>query len=438
VKANVDRSAVDAPSSRVGAPRLLLLSGSPLAWLLIVSLVARVIIVFVVGTPTPEHQAVYEDANRYDTLAWHMAQGRGFVNAFGVPEAKDPPLLPAVLAPVYLVFGHNYQVARVFFIIVGLLTVVALYWLTRALFGPRVALATGVIAALYPDLVSYSGLTMTESVYIPALLAAMIAFIRGLETNRPLMFAGAGAFIGLAALARPEAAPASVVLALVVVLLPLSGLRVRLRNSAIIVGTALVVLLPWTARNAVQFHAFLPVSTGAGVGLYVGSYLPWSGLDARAGQSIYTQPFYSRLTSGRDEIGQDHVLLAQAARQIRQHPLGYARLLPRKFFVLFRNSDSNGIYGAANESHVAKALLELIYVAVLTAIVVGLISVARRRSVIELAYLTIPAYLTVVHVLTIPAARYAFPIILLLLPLAGLGLISIIDRRAGRASTART
>jgi len=405
---------------------------SPLALLLLASLVIRIVVVFVVGTPTPEHEnIVSHDDVRYDILAWHLAQGKGYINSFGIAEAKDPPLLPIALAPVYVLFGHSYQAARIFLIALVCVSVAALYWLTMELFDRRAAVATGILAAVYPDLVSYSGLTLTESLYIPTLALALVGFAKGVKTGHSLPFVLSGLLFGCASLTRPEAIAVPVILALAVAIFVAQPFPRRVRNSVLIVGASFVVICPWTIRNAVQLHAFLPVSAGSGIAFYVGSYLPWSGLDIRGGESIYAQPFFQNLFRGRSTVDADQYLMHVAIEQIKQHPLGYIRLIPRKLYYLFRSTDSNGIYAGHGKLLLIKAGIEALYIVILTLIVCGIVRALWRPHPLVLLYLVVPGYLTLIHVLTIPAARYAFPIVSLLLPFGGLTLAYVRQRLRG-------
>ena len=59
---------------------------------------------------------------------------------------------------------------------------------------------------------------------------------------------------------------------------------------------------------------------------------------------------------------------------------------------------------------------------------IGLLWSRINRPPLLLVYLTIPLYLTALHALTIPATRYGFPIIVLLLPFAALGLLEVASR----------
>jgi hypothetical protein len=76
---------------------------------------------------------------------------------------------------------------------------------------------------------------------------------------------------GLAALVRPNGIALVVGLVLGTLLLRRSNERARWLSLAAMALGLLLVLAPWTIRNAVVFHAFVPVSTGGGELLYMGT-----------------------------------------------------------------------------------------------------------------------------------------------------------------------
>jgi hypothetical protein len=51
-------------------------------------------------------------------------------------------------------------------------------------------------------------------------------------------------------------------------------------------GGALLVIAPWTARNAIALDRFVPISTGGGQVLFAGSYLPSGGDPEAVGREV--------------------------------------------------------------------------------------------------------------------------------------------------------
>src|SRR5262249_20762072 len=114
--------------------------------------------------------------------------------------------------------------ARLFLCVLGSGTCVIVYLLARAIFGHRVGLITGILAAIYPGLFIYDGWLYSESVYTFFLTAFVYSLSRlqqsgqrlsakeknGDLTTRQLhlRYSGwaiaAGASLALAALTRPN------------------------------------------------------------------------------------------------------------------------------------------------------------------------------------------------------------------------------------------
>ena len=89
-------------------------------------------------------------------------------------------------------------------------------------------------------------------------LAATLALIHGTRAESPRAFGLAGLLLGLASLTRSEA-----VLLLALLVVPLAFLhspRRRVACTAFAVLAFAVAVMPWTARNALRFDAFIPIS----------------------------------------------------------------------------------------------------------------------------------------------------------------------------------
>jgi hypothetical protein len=87
----------------------------------------------------------------------------------------------------------------------GAALVVPSFMIARRLWGSRVAAFAGLFAVLHPNLISASAAATTESFYSFLLMCALYLFLRGLDGGGVRLYASAGAALGLAWLARPEA-----------------------------------------------------------------------------------------------------------------------------------------------------------------------------------------------------------------------------------------
>jgi 4-amino-4-deoxy-L-arabinose transferase-like glycosyltransferase len=284
------------------------------------------------------------DAGSYLTLASYIAHtgdyslshasGSGAGGTRG-PSAYFAPGYPYFLALVDLIDGHAVrrdgaiQPARASQAVLGTITVALIGLVALELFGPVAGLIALILAAVYPVGIELAGTLVAESLLTPLVLAAVYAGLRVRRAGKPVTkygwVAGAGVLTGLATLTHENA---------VLIILPLIAAvwtaRPRLEPRSLAAPALLIVItaltiVPWTIRNAVVMHRFIPVSDETGITL-VGTYNPASA--ANPGLPYKWRIFYGipgerplireagRLTE--PEIGDK--LQHQALHYIAQHP----------------------------------------------------------------------------------------------------------------------
>jgi hypothetical protein len=137
---------------------------------------------------------------------------------------------------------------------------------------------------------------------------------------------GAGFFLGLAALTRVNG--------IIIVLALLTGLWVlargrRLKTSALLIGTAVLVTVPWIVRDAIVFHTFVPASDESGYTL-AGTYNDASRTNSSNPAAWLPNPGkpYTAILHRHDlnEVQMDSKLQAAAFHYIGKHPTYLARV----------------------------------------------------------------------------------------------------------------
>jgi 4-amino-4-deoxy-L-arabinose transferase-like glycosyltransferase len=272
-----------------------------------------------------------QDAYDYDRHAISIAAGDGYPESGyardGGPTALRPPAYPYALGGVYALTGDSLTAGRLFNALLGALAVLLLYLIVKAIWGPRVALLAGALAALFPPLVLLSRDLLAESLFIVFELAAVLCVLRFRRSGGALRWAvGAGALCGLAALTR------EVGLLLILPIAMGTWLSYRRWSPSGLLGPALVAvsaclaISPWTLRNAVEFGRFIPVASSTGFSL-AGTYNRVSFEDTAhhaAWRTPVLVPEYSALFDkhGIDEATIDATLRTDAIRFAWQHP-GY-------------------------------------------------------------------------------------------------------------------
>ncbi len=246
--------------------------------ILLVALGLRVAYVLRTSSFVPQ-----QDGHSYDLLARGLATGHGWVMG---KSAYRPPGYPFFLAAIYKVVGvphavglpgaaaadGGYTAVRLVEAVLATGTVALIGIMASEVAGRRVALISMAIAAVYLPLILVGVSMMTESLLVPLLLAGTVSALRSRRSaHRWRWVVTAGVFAGLAALTRGNGLVAAPALACVV----WTG-RPRFRRQSLgapallLVVTALTVS-PWTVRNAIAQHAFIPVTTELGATL-AGTY----------------------------------------------------------------------------------------------------------------------------------------------------------------------
>ena len=205
-----------------------------------------------------------------DETMWLMALRRipsaGF-SPFANYPIFHPPLYPYFLAAAHAVTGSLTGI-KVLQALLGSLLIPALYRLGRASFGQRAGIGAAAIAALYPELIWYAAHFWCETLFLVFFWWALERTVAASSGGSLRDAALAGALFGLAVLTRETLL---YVMPMAALFLVFAGGQRRLRHGVILVAVALAFVLPWTARNWIQFHAFIPVSTGGGLNLYQGN-----------------------------------------------------------------------------------------------------------------------------------------------------------------------
>jgi 4-amino-4-deoxy-L-arabinose transferase-like glycosyltransferase len=218
----------------------------------------------------PEVPAI-GDASAYHHLANNLADGHGYIRPFDYellglerPTAEYPPLFSTLLAVPSLAGAESVDAHRMFAALMGVGGVVLVGLLGRRVHSENAGLVAAALAALWPMLFLSEGILMAEALYVPLVTASLLCAYRAFDSPTPIRFLGLGLVLGLATLTRAEGALLALIL-VVPLCFNLPNVELGRRFLALVfavVGFALLVV-PWTARNAVQLDAFVPVSNNS-------------------------------------------------------------------------------------------------------------------------------------------------------------------------------
>jgi 4-amino-4-deoxy-L-arabinose transferase-like glycosyltransferase len=231
------------------------------------------------------------DAVAYQRLAQSLSEHGSFdARAPGAAHEVQPssayaPGLPLLAATVFWIAGGPHlTLLLVLLAVVGAAAVPLTYLLGARLSGPLAGLLGAAAIAVYPALLQYQSLLLTEPLAATLLAGGLLSYMNAASNRTPppplrrpraaVRWIVTGALFGLLALVRPEYLAIAALLPLVA--LAWNG-RGGLRRAAVAAAVSLlataVVLAPWTIRNAIALDRLVPISTGGGKALYIGTYL---------------------------------------------------------------------------------------------------------------------------------------------------------------------
>ncbi len=383
-----------------------------------------------------------DDSRAYYALAKALYEE----GSYGGPEFEDSsdwspgaPLLYA--AGFYATGGAREGTARIVEALLGLAAILVVFLLGRRLGGPAAGLLAAFAMAVYPPFIHSTGELTSESPALLTLPAAVLAFLWASERERLRAWLVPGLLFGLTAMFRPEylaVGAAFVVLVAIRVGAP-RGWRLGAAGAVLALFALLVPIVPWMVRNAVVLDRVVPISTGGGKALYVGTFLPADGEyqrvkallveryehrrlepNSEALDQVDPTPLFDRVADRYPDLPRDSALGKIGKENFSEYfgddPGGYLAMTARKVGRMW----SSGV-GEAMSSGVGRAV-QILLVALGVA---GLALLGVRRRWWELVALATPvALVTVVGAISLAAPRRNEVLMTLVFPLAALALSS--------------
>jgi 4-amino-4-deoxy-L-arabinose transferase-like glycosyltransferase len=392
-----------------------------------------------------------DDAHAYYALSKALYEE----GSYGGPEFDDSsdwspgaPLLYA--ASFYATGGAREGTARIVELLLGMAAIVVVFLLGRRIACGPAGLIAAFGMAVYPPFIHSTGALYSEPPAMLTLPAAVLTFMWASEKERMSAWLVPGLLFGLTALTRPE------FLVVGVVFVVLAALRVGrqrgwqtgVAGAALLFVAFMAAIIPWTVRNAVVLDRVVPISTGGGKALYVGTYLPADGdyqrvkavlvrrylhRDLKPGSAaldaVDPTPLFDRVAARYPHLARDQALgkigKEDFSKYFGEDPAGYLAMTARKVWRMW----SAGV-GEAMSSTAGRAIQVLIVALALG----GLGVLGWRRRWWDLVAMATPlAIVTVVGAVSLAASRRNEVLMTLVFPLAGAALA----RAGGALSSSR-
>ncbi len=284
-----------------------------------------------------------------------LALGGGYRLKDGQPTAYYPIGYPAILAVWFWLMQHspfpNHWITATMTLnlIFSTASIALAGILGRRLAGPWVGAVTAVIVALFPNLIFHSATILTETTFNFVFLVALVVFCWHPWNDRVPSWGRLVAF-GLLLAVSIEIRPiALLVLPMVLIALwRIGGRRLALERFGLVLGLVVIVMIPWTVRNAVVMKAFLPIGTTTGDNLCIGNN------PTANGHYGYPKSCYGNIPSdGRRpkfETQRNSVETSRALKWIVNHPSQQPRLIWQRLYWEFEN-DHDAVAAVQSYGH---------------------------------------------------------------------------------------
>ena len=384
-----------------------------------------------------------DDARAYYALSKALYE-EGSYGGASFRDASDwspgAPLLYA--AAFYATGGAREGVARIVELLLGLAAIVVAYLLGRRINCRPAGLIAAFAVAIYPPFIHSTGALFSEPPAILTLPAGVLAFLWASEQERLRAWLLPGLLLGLTALIRPEYLLVGVAFAFLAAIRVgrARGWQPGLAGAGLLVAALLVPIVPWTVHNQVVLDRTVPISTGGGKALYVGTFLPADGEYQRvkallvrrylhrelepgseALERVDPAPLFDRVAARYPDLPRDSALgkigKDNLATYFGEDPLGYAAMTLRKVWRMW----SGGI-GEAMSSTAGRVVQVLIILLGL----IGLGVLASRRRWWDLVAMATPiALVTMVGAVSLAAPRRNEILMALVFPLVGVALARV-------------
>jgi hypothetical protein len=362
-------------------------------------------------------------------IAYAVAEGRGFSSAFRTntgPTAWLTPVYPLIVAAVFRVFG--VFTAKAFYAVILLNSVfsaaacVPIFFAGRKMGGIVVGSLAAWLWAIFPNAVIMPFEWVWDTA-LSALLAAAIlwATLELAESPRWRDWCFYGLLWGFTLMTNPALGT------LLPFLVGWAAWRARrlghLRMARPLLAVGLVILccVPWTLRNYLAFHRFVPLRSNLAFELWLGNN---DIFDPHAvnGRKVITRFEEERRYTQLGEMAYMQEKWAKALPFIRTHPALVLQLSARKVLATWLGSEKPLQDFLGTDS----PFIRLLFAANLLApigMVAGIIVLPVKRNLYWFPMAVVPAVYPILYYITHTSLRYRHAIDPAVLLLTALGCV---------------
>ena len=362
-------------------------------------------------------------------IAYSIASGKGYSSPFqrdSGPTAWLAPVYPYILAGIFKLFGiyslPSFFAALSLNILFSAGACVPIFYTGKRIAGIGVGSAAAWLWAIFPNAVIIPFEWIWDTCLSALLVATLLwATLELAESRRVRDWSFYGLLWGFALLTNPAIA------LLFPELLVWAAYRIRDRAHAaswlmrpvLAAALALLCCLPWTIRNYVQFHKFIPLRSNFAFELYIGNNENYDDQHrSRPGAITQDREIFRYLHMGETAFMEEEKRKAEAF--IVEHPRIELWLISQRFVDFWTGTSSPLAAFRQADSLWLRLILVCNDLAPLCAFL-GVIVLLATKNSYALPVVAIPILFPLLYYVTHTSLRYRHPIDPVVLLLAAIG-----------------
>lgn len=264
------------------------------------------------------------DAGAYDLIAQNLVSGNGYRLETDVPLANDRAIIRVgpgyefFLVAVYAIFGRHLWIVWLFQAVFHAISAWLVFVIAKLVFKESwhslIGIGAAALFAFHPDLIIASSMLLTENLGIFIMLLTIYNAFSYFERSSIVKTVLLSLLLGMLVLVRAN---------LGILLLPfLLVFYFKKQFSHLLIFLLLfaAVLTPWTIRNYLIYHSFIPTAVVSGNNFLAGNHLKASGeLDDSRYEFVKKYKSYDLITA-------DKRMFKDTLSYVIQNPAHFAKL----------------------------------------------------------------------------------------------------------------
>jgi 4-amino-4-deoxy-L-arabinose transferase-like glycosyltransferase len=377
--------------------------------------------------------------NETGNIAFSLAKGHGFSSPYWQetgPTAWLTPVYPALVAAIFKIFGihtpHSFFAIVFLNILFSTATCVPLFYIGKRVGGLGVASGAAWLWAIFPNAIMIPYQWVWDTSLAALLLATILwATLELADTQTVRAWCGYGLLWGFSLMTNPSLG------SLLPLLLGWAAYRAwekgELRLSRPLLACAIAVLccVPWTVRNYLVFHRFIPLRSNLPFELWLGNNEQFDE------HSQVVPPSNPERTEIRNYVHMGETAFMQDKWQkavgfMRAHPRLEITLFARRFMATWTGVETPFESFRETDSPLVRLVIASNTLAALGALC-GILALLRSRSIYAFPLAAGPIVYPIIYYVTHTSLRYRHPIDPVLLLLVATAFAAVVPSGRGHA-----